>query len=148
MDRANLLVAATLLLLLVLPICASGEATIPYVNIKEPLDGQTVPETTELVVVAEGYDLRNPTVSISGVNTGIAFPLQGCVYTKTEITNESVEPGVEYPVSEYPPTQMYCKTKIDLSGFSGQKVKLSVSVTESGRTLTDSVGLYVSGQCA
>lgn len=147
MNRANLLVAATLLLLLVLPLCASGEATIPYIKIKAPTDGQMVGETTELVVVAEGYDLLDPTVSISGEHAGIAFPLQGCVFSKPAMPLEGEE-NPEYPGPEYPPMQMFCRTDIDLGGFSGEKIKLSVSVAEREGKLADGVGLYVSGQCA
>lgn len=147
MSKIDVALAATVMLLLILPFCASGEATIPYVEIVAPEDGDTVRENTELVVVAEGYELRDPYVYISGDNTGEAFPLRGCVYYSSmpEAVNEEPNESVPY---HNPLTRMKCRTTLDMSSFSGQKVKLTVSVSENGGKLTDSVGLYVSGQCA
>jgi len=147
MEAKNLMVAVTLLLL-VLPLSASGEATIPYIDIKYPTDGQTVGETTNLVVVAEGNDLRNPYVTIKGnQGIGVSFPLKGCVYTSPVETTTPNQTNSKSPVPPYT-KHMYCSTDISLSSFQNQKVELSVSISESGRTLSDSVGLYVSGQCA
>ena len=43
---------------------------------------------------------------------------------------------------------MHCTQKLNLKSFDGQKVKVSVSVYDSEKKLTDIVGLYVSGHCA
>ena len=123
-----------ILLLLISPSYAASEATIPYIEIKNPTDGETVDPATNLVVVAEGYELRNPFVSITGEYVGTVFPLKECIYEATP------EPGM--------PIKMYCNAEIDLSGFENQKIRLGVSVIEGEGTLTDSVGLFVSGQCA
>ena len=132
MNTANLM-AIAILLLTVLPSYAAGETTIPYIEIQSPADGQTVGNTVNLVVVAKGYDLKDPVVSISGEQMGIGFPLNDCIY---EASPE--EGGL---------IGMYCNTEIDLGGFEGQNVRLGVTVTENQEALTDSVGLFVSGQC-
>lgn len=151
MNRIDVALAATVMLLLILPFCASGEATIPYIEIDTPADGKTVGENTELMVVAEGYGLRDPYVYINGDNTGEGFPLKGCVYYTTghEAISEAVsgELNTSEPF-QYPYIRMKCRTTLDMSSFSGQKVTLKVSVSERNGKLTDSVGLYVSVQCA
>ena len=147
MSKIDVAIAATVMLLLILPFCASGEATIPYIDIVAPKDGETVMDKTELLVVAEGHELRDPYVYISGDNTSEAFPLKGCVYYSPiqEEVNEELNESVP---NYYPRTRMKCRTTLDLSSFSGKKVRLTVSVSENGEKLMDSVGLYVSGQCA
>jgi len=147
MDKTNVLATAVVLLLAVLPICASGEATIPYIEIRYPGDGETVGETTTLAVAAEGYGLKEPYVTIKGEQLGVSFPLQGCVY-ESPVYSQVKENGSEDTPSPPPVMKMYCKTEIDLSSFRNQKITLAAGVWESGRQITDSVGLYVSGQCA
>ncbi len=144
MKNAKLMAAAVFITMFALPLYASGEAAIPYIEIETPMDGQTVHDSTELVVVAEGYNLEDPYVSISGESTGTSYPLYGCVFTSP------VEPVDENstPVPPRPSTmKMVCNTDINLKGFQGEKVKLTASASESGERITDSVGLYVSGQC-
>lgn len=140
-------IAAVLLLLSVLPYGAYGEVTTPYIEIEYPEDGQTVGETTELVVVAEGYDLRNPFVSIEGEHgIAVGFPLEGCIYAAPGVTDLE---GTDLTIPQPPgPMRMYCKTEIDLGSFQEEKIRLSVSVLENYEILMDSVGLFVSGQCA
>ena len=144
MENAKAMAAAVLITMLALPLYASGEATIPYIEIEAPMDGQTVHDSTELVVVAEGYSLKDPYVSISGESIGTSYPLYGCTFTSP------IEPGDESGTDVLPrpsSMRMVCNTDIDLKGFQGEKVKLTAGVSESGKRITDSVGLYVSGQC-
>ncbi|MBU0530160.1 MAG: hypothetical protein ABIH52_00140 [Candidatus Aenigmatarchaeota archaeon] len=60
MNKKKIVAVAMILLLITLPSYAAGEETIPYVNIEYPTDGQTVGETVNLIVEAEGYELSNP----------------------------------------------------------------------------------------
>ncbi len=139
---------AILLLLSVLPYGAYGEATAPYIEIIQPRDGQTVGKTTELVVVAEGYGLRDPFVTIQGESgIGVGFPLEGCVYSTDPVPVPLNEGNTDSSILPPGPTKMYCKTEINLGSFEGERIRLSVSVHEINGILTDSVGLFVSGQC-
>lgn len=136
------ILAAILLFLMamsVLPLGALGKTTTPYIEIQEPKDGTTVGTETTLVVVAEGYDLNNPFVTIQGEGIGVEFPLEDCVFSQQVETSDNLI---------YGPEKMYCKTKINLNAFEGEKIKLSVSVRENSGHLVDSVGLFVSGQSA
>ena len=119
---------------------AAGEHTVPYIEIKHPQDGSTVGTEDVLVVVAEGKDLHSPSFSIEGEHKAFGGPLQGCIFEVPaspegeEVTEQTMK--------------MYCKQKLNLDSFEGEKVKISVSVKEETGTLTDSVGVYVSGHCA
>ncbi len=148
MDKTKFVaLVIAVLLLLVLPYGASGEVTTPYIEIEYPRDGQTVGERTELVVVAEGYDLRNPFVSIEGEHgIAVGFPLEGCIYSAPGVTDLE---GTDLTTIPQPPgpMKMYCKTEIDLGSFQGERIRLSVSVLENSEIVMDSVGLFVSGQC-
>ncbi len=123
------------ILLLVLPLNAAGENPTPYIEIQQPEDGSVVGTETILVVYAEGEGLKNPSFSISGENAGIAGPLAGCIFETQEMENAT--DGI---------TGMYCKQKIDISGFEGQKVEIGVSVDTYTGTVRDIVGVYVSGE--
>ena len=105
-------------------------ATAPYIEIVSPNDGSEVGKTALLKVVAEGRYPENPVLSIEGENTGVGYPLTGCTYSKKEGTNT---------------TKLQCEKKIDLSGFLNQRVDLKVVAQDKGKTLKDSVGLFVSG---
>ena len=122
----------TMLLLTAIPSGATGEETIPYIEIQYPEDGSTIETKETIVVVAEGYSLKNPRFSITGEGMGSIGPL-------TECTFKTMENGL---------TRMNCKQELDFTPFEEQKVKLLVYVSEGNTTLTDSVGLYVSGHCA
>ncbi len=107
--------AAAVMLLLVLPFCASGEATIPDVEIVALRGGETFEEYTRLGVVADGFDLRDPYVYTSNDNTGEA--LRGCVFysTASEAVSGELNMSVHY---DYPRNPMKCSTALDMSAFS------------------------------
>ncbi|MFH1978248.1 MAG: hypothetical protein ABIJ92_02900 [Candidatus Aenigmatarchaeota archaeon] len=126
------IIAVTILLLLIWPSYAASEDAIPYIEIVKPIDGTTVGDTTPLVVEAKGYELLNPKVIVSGEQLATSFPLDNCIYSSSD-GNSMIG--------------MYCSTDINLNGFEGEKVEIIVGVTEGESTLTDRVGLFVSGNC-
>lgn len=129
--NAAAIVIMMLLMATILP-GATGEETIPYIEIQYPEDGSTIETKETIVVVAEGYSLKNPRFSITGEGMGSIGPLTGCTF-------KTMENGL---------TRMNCKQELDFTPFDEQEVKLSVYVSEGNISLTDSVGLYVSGHCA
>lgn len=141
MKNSKVLATALLVALLVLPLYTSGEASISYIEIKNPVDGQTVHDSTELVVVAEGYSLRDPHVSIMGEKLGTSYPLSGCTFVSP------IKVGDESEIISSPGMTMSCNADINLKSFIGEEVKITVSVFDNGKKIMDSVGLYVSGQC-
>lgn len=119
----------------ILPI-AAGKNEVPYIEIVHPEDGSTVEETTTLYVIAEGFGLNNPTLTVKGENYGFHGPLSGCEFI-VPANNENESTKTE--------TIMKCKSELDLSEFNGEKVIVDVNVDELSGVMTDSVGLYVSG---
>ena len=138
--KAAAVVIIAMLLATSIPLSAASEETIPYINIEYPKDGSTVGTKETLEVIAEGKNLNDPSLSITGEQIGVGGPLTGCIYS-TSASTTGIPP---MPAT----TKMYCKQEINLASFDHQKVKVSVSVKEETKTLTDSVGLYVSGHCA
>ncbi|MBN2042677.1 MAG: hypothetical protein JW754_02625 [Candidatus Aenigmarchaeota archaeon] len=123
-----------ILLLAIMPLNALGQDNVPTIEILEPADGERTGTSTNLVVTATGYDLRNADFSItergSNVATGSALD---CSYMHNTGT------GLTY---------MKCDQEINLKSFAGKNVILTASVEErnSGR-IKDSVELYVSEKC-
>ena len=113
---------------------AASEEPIPYISIDHPQDGSTVGTRETLLVSAEGWNLRNPMLSIEGENIGVSGPLQGCAF--------SVPQGGGGSMS------MTCKQELNLDSFENQKVKVKVRVNEKSGVLDDTLGLHVSGHCA
>ena len=142
--KKDFLIAAFILEILLLPLCASSEATIPYIEIIAPEDGSNVGETTTLEFVAEGYDLKNPYVTIRGEHMGFSFPLKDCENTVIEESTGSMPSSQTNRL----PMRMHCKTTINLANFVGQDITLTVGISDGSQRLTDSVGLSVSGECA
>ncbi len=108
---------------------------VPYIEIIQPEDGSNVGTEETLVVFAEGINLRNPTFSVEGEHMGFAGPLTGCFFESTT-DEESAENEI---------MRMHCKQQLNLQSFENQKIKVSVNVDENSNQLTNSVGLYVSG---
>ncbi len=121
------------ILLMSLPLNATGKNPTPYIEIQQPEDGSVVGTETTLVVYAEGVGLHDPSVSISGYGLDISLPIGGCKIKEANNTD-----GTEY---------MYCKTKLDLKDFEDEKVEITVAVgTDTVGYVRDSVGVYVSGE--
>ncbi len=123
-----------ILLLAIMPLNALGQDNVPSIEILEPADGSRTGTSTNLVVTATGYELKNADFSImeKGSNVAVGSPLE-CSYVQNMGT------GLTY---------MKCDQEISLKSFAGKNVVLTASVEErdSGR-IKDSVELYVSGKC-
>jgi hypothetical protein len=140
MSTAAIIMA--MLLAAAIPSGATSGGTIPYIEIEYPQDGSNVGTQETLAVHAEGSGLHSPWLSVWGENIGFEGPLEGCIFSPTYPPT----PAGEEPINTSIETmEMYCKQRLDLSSFEGQKVRVSVSVKEETGLLTDSVGLYVSG---
>ncbi len=133
MNKGNLGIAALLVaaLLLSTPLGAASENVLPYVEINQPMDGQTVEGITTITFRAEGQKLHDPSLSISGETGGIAFPLN-CT--------------VSEPVDGDETQKMYCQYDWNTKDFDGEKATIIATVFSGEKVLNDKVGVYVSGE--
>ena len=130
--KTGIAMALAIALLFLAPLGAASESVIPYVNINQPKDGETVSGVTAIEFVAEGYNLHDPSLSISGEHVGVAFPLN-CEIVVPEGSGNQV---------------MYCQYEWNTKEFADQKVIINASVYEGEKVLNDKVGVYVSGERA
>jgi len=149
---AIVIIIFAMFLLTAIPASATSKTPIPYIEIESPEDGSTVGTQETLLVVAEGRGLRDPSFSVQGEHMGFAGPLTNCYYTTAdgkEIPVTDLQQTAEQIEGYGPITSMYCKQELNLNSFEGQNIVVSASVYEGiGAQLSDSVGLYVVGDCA
>ncbi len=117
---------------------AAGQNELPYVEIVSP-QGGIVGEEVNLAVRAEGYELSDPYLSVTGENVGFGMPLKGCTYDKPVCRDGECPAG---------PIVMQCSVPLDLHSFVGQNIKITAGARENGENIYDTVEVLVSGVCA
>ena len=111
---------------------AAGKDEVPYVNITNPVSGETVRDVVTIKFQSVGKDLSNPTLAIESGNMGTEFRVKDC-FTEIEIRT-----NLEH---------MFCSYDWNSDSFAGEKVNIVSTVNTSSGIVRDNVVVLVSGKC-